>query len=100
MKTEAHVETIVKDLKHLSRDAEELVKATAGDISDTAREARNRLLSALQSARQSCSDLQQKARNGACATDKLIRHNPYQTAGIAFGIGLLIGVLASLRTSR
>ncbi|MCI0747636.1 MAG: hypothetical protein L0Y58_19705 [Verrucomicrobia subdivision 3 bacterium] len=99
MKTEAHVESIVKDLKHLGRDAEDLVKATAGDLSDKAREARSRLVSALEAARQSCSELQEKARNGARATDKLIRHNPYQTAGIAFGIGLLIGVLATIRKS-
>jgi ElaB/YqjD/DUF883 family membrane-anchored ribosome-binding protein len=99
MKTEAHVETIVKDLKHLSRDAEDLVKATAGDVSDKAREARNRLMSAIDSARETFSELQGKARNGTRATDKLIRHNPYQTAGIAFGIGLLIGVVATLRKS-
>ena len=99
MKTEARVESLVKDLKSLSRDAEDLVKAAGNDVSDTAREARRRLASALESARESCSELQEKARNGARATDKLIRHNPYPTAGIAFGIGLLIGVLATIRRS-
>jgi ElaB/YqjD/DUF883 family membrane-anchored ribosome-binding protein len=28
------------------------------------------------------------------AADKLVRDHPYQTVGIAFGLGLLIGVLA------
>jgi ElaB/YqjD/DUF883 family membrane-anchored ribosome-binding protein len=99
MKTEARIETLVKDLKNISNDAESLVKAAGSDASEVAREARRRLASALESARESCCDLQEKARNGAVVTDKLIRHNPYQTAGIAFGVGLLIGVLATLRKS-
>jgi ElaB/YqjD/DUF883 family membrane-anchored ribosome-binding protein len=99
MKTEARIETLVKDLKNISHDAESLVKAAGTDVSEAAREARRRLASALESARESCSELEDKARNGARATDKLIRHNPYQTAGIAFGIGLLLGVLATARRS-
>lgn len=99
MKTEARIETLVKDLKHLSSDAEDLVKAAGSDVSEATREARRRIASTLASARESCCELQEKARNGARATDKLIRHNPYQTAGIAFGLGLLLGVLATARRS-
>jgi ElaB/YqjD/DUF883 family membrane-anchored ribosome-binding protein len=99
MKTEARVEALVKDLKHIGNDAEDLLKAASDDVSETAREARLRLKSALEAAQESCSVLQRKALNGARATDKLIRHNPYQTAGIAFGIGLLVGVLAIARRS-
>ena len=99
MKTEARIETLVKDFKNVSRDAEDVVKAAGTDVSEAAREARRRLASALESARESCSELQEKVRNGARATGKLIRHNPYQTAGIAFGVGLLLGVLATARRS-
>ena len=35
----------------------------------------------------------------ARATDKVIREHPYQTVGVAFGVGLLVGVLA-LRRGR
>ena len=97
MKTEARIETLVKDLKNVGSDAEDLMKAARSDVSEATREARRRLASALESARESCCELQEKARNGAQATDKLIRHNPYQTAGIAFGLGLLLGVLAMSR---
>jgi ElaB/YqjD/DUF883 family membrane-anchored ribosome-binding protein len=34
---------------------------------------------------------------GARATDRMIRENPYQALGIAFGLGLLVGVVASRR---
>jgi len=34
------------------------------------------------------------ARKRAKAADRVIRDHPYQTIGIAFGLGLLIGVLA------
>lgn len=29
--------------------------------------------------------------NGAKATDKIIRENPYQSIGVAFGLGMLLG---------
>ena len=37
---------------------------------------------------------QEKAVERAKAADKVIRERPYQTIGVAFGIGLLIGFLA------
>jgi ElaB/YqjD/DUF883 family membrane-anchored ribosome-binding protein len=36
---------------------------------------------------------EEKAVERAKAADKVIREHPYQTIGIAFGLGLLIGVL-------
>jgi len=37
---------------------------------------------------------EEKAVERAKAADKVIRDHPYQTIGLAFGLGLLIGVLA------
>jgi ElaB/YqjD/DUF883 family membrane-anchored ribosome-binding protein len=37
---------------------------------------------------------QEKAVDRAKAADKVIRERPYQTIGLAFGLGLLIGILA------
>lgn len=85
---------IVADLKVLARDAEDLLEATAGDVTDKAKEARTRLRKALAVAKDTCGDLQEKALDGAKATDKVIREHPYQSIGVAFGVGLLIGVLA------
>lgn len=85
---------IVADLKVLARDAEDLLEATAGDVTDKAKEARNRLRKAIAVAKDTCEGLQDKAVAGAKATDKVIRDHPYQSIGVAFGVGLLIGVLA------
>ena len=40
---------------------------------------------------------EEKAIERAKAADRVIRDHPYQTIGLAFGLGLLIGVLAIRR---
>jgi ElaB/YqjD/DUF883 family membrane-anchored ribosome-binding protein len=40
---------------------------------------------------------EEKAVERAKAADRVIRDHPYQTVGLAFGLGLLIGVLAARR---
>jgi ElaB/YqjD/DUF883 family membrane-anchored ribosome-binding protein len=49
----------------------------------------------IDSAKATCHRLEEKAVAGAKVADKAIREHPYQAVGIAFGIGLLIGVLAT-----
>lgn len=94
-----NTEKLVAELKHLSRNAEDLLESTAGELTDTAKEARTRLRAALESAKDTCGRLQEKAVAGAKATDEVIREHPYQSMGVAFGVGLLIGVLAIRRNS-
>ena len=86
-------EKLVTDLKRVVRDSEELLHDTAGVMGEKAHEIRERLTRTLESAKASCSRLQEKAKESAEATDKMIRTHPYQSIGIAFGIGVLIGVL-------
>src|SRR5437870_4691472 len=88
-------EKLINDIKVVVRDAEALLRATAGDLSEKTKEARARLMSALESAKDSCHKLEEKALAGARATDKIIREYPYQSIGIAFKIELLIGVLVN-----
>ena len=92
---EVSTEKLVSDLKSVARDTEELLKASAGEVSEKAREARARLMLAVERAKESCERLQEKAMAGAKATDKTIREHPYQSIGVAFGVGLLIGVLVT-----
>ncbi|SPE50863.1 conserved hypothetical protein [Verrucomicrobia bacterium] len=40
---------------------------------------------------------EQKAVEQAKAADQLVRQHPYQTIGVAFGLGVLLGVLAGRR---
>ena len=88
-------ERLVSDLKTVAHDADDLLKASAGEVTEKAREARERLSAALERAKDACGCLQEKAVAGAKATDKVIRDHPYQSIGIAFGIGVLIGVLVT-----
>ena len=77
------------------RDAEALIKATASELGEKAKEARARLIEALDAAKVTCHKLEEKAIAGAKATDRIIREHPYQSLGLAFGLGLLIGVLVN-----
>lgn len=93
MSTTVSTEQIVQDLKTVARDAEDLVKATAGEVSERAREARARLAVALESAKHTCERLEGKALLGAKATDKAVHKHPYESVGIAFVVGLLLAVV-------
>ncbi|MBI4326189.1 MAG: DUF883 domain-containing protein [Chloroflexi bacterium] len=92
---EVSKEKLVSDVKVVVQDAEDLMRATAGDVGEKAKEARVRLGAALESAKASCRKLEEKAVAGAKATDQLIREHPYESIGIGFGIGLLVGLLIS-----
>ncbi len=93
--TQESAEKVMEDLRALVRDGEHLLKAEAGEMGEKGRELRARLQSTLERAKASCQEIEEKAVAGAKATDKAIREHPYQAAGIAFGVGLLIGVLAA-----
>lgn len=88
-------EKVREDLRALVRDAEELLKATAGDMTDRAKEARSRLADALEKAKATCQRLEERTIATAKATDRVIRAHPYESIGVAFGVGLLIGVLVA-----
>ncbi|MCX6929845.1 MAG: hypothetical protein NT154_42520 [Verrucomicrobia bacterium] len=56
-----------------------------------------KLEAATEKAKEACQRLQEQTVAAAKATDKAVRENPYQALGIAFGVGLLIGVVARMR---
>ena len=92
-------ERVMADLKSLVRDSEDLLKSTADDVSEKAREARSRVTAALERARSTCNEMQEQtaatAKAAAKKADTVIREHPYESLGIAFGVGLLIGVLVT-----
>lgn len=94
-------ERVLRDLKMLAHNAEGLLKATAGDVSEKANEARARLSGALERARATCDRVQEEAaapvEAAAKKTDTVIREHPYESIGMAFGLGLLVGVLVGRR---
>jgi len=97
MTNEANMEKVMTDLKVLSRDAEAVLQATAGQAGDKMHELRARLSAAVDSAKATYHRLGEKAVAGAKATDKTIRAHPYESIGVAFGVGLLVGVLVTRR---
>ncbi len=94
---ETSTEKLLNDLAAVVHDGEELLKAGAQDLSEKSLAARERLAAALQVAKETRARLQDRAVEGAKAADKMIRENPYQSVGIAFGIGVLIGILINRR---
>ncbi len=97
MTTEQTNENLAGDLKAVVRDAEELMQATAGQGGEKISEVRRRLAAALESAKATCQRLEEKTVVAAKATDRTIREHPYESIGIAFGLGLLVGVLVARR---
>jgi ElaB/YqjD/DUF883 family membrane-anchored ribosome-binding protein len=88
-------EKLLQDLKQVVHDGEEVLRAGVHELGEKGAEARERLATALENAKETGRRLQVHALNGAKATDKVIREHPYQSLGVAFGIGILIGVLVA-----
>ena len=63
-----NLEQFLDDIKVVVRDGEELLKA-------------------------GFSGVRERATLGAQATDKAVRSHPYQTVGIVFGVGFVVGLL-------
>jgi len=85
------------DLAALAADAEALLRATAEDVSDKAKETRARLAAALEKTKTTYQEYQAQGVESAQAAlnraDETIRAHPYQSIGVAFGIGILLGVI-------
>jgi len=90
---EASTEKLLNDLKAVVRDGEELLQVRIEDLSEKGLQARERLMAALEVARETRLKLQQQASAGVAATDRVIRGHPYESVGIAFAAGLLLGIL-------
>ena len=84
---------LASDLKKVMRDAEDLLNATAGQANEKVSEVRARLANALESAKGTSADMQDKTVEVAKIADKVIREHPYESIGVAFGVGVLLGTL-------
>ena len=88
---------LTDDLKLVMRDAEELLKVTAGEAGEKVNEVRSRLTKALASAKATCTRLEDRTVEAVKSTDHVIREHPYESIGVAFGAGLLLGALVGRR---
>ena len=92
--------SVSNDMDTLAEDARALMAATADVAGEKVEEARKRLSIALENGREIYGRVRDKAVKGAKVADQTVRENPYQSMGIAFGVGALIGYLVSRRSSR
>lgn len=79
-------EKLMQDLRVVATDAEDVLKATAGQTGEQIEKVRARAEETLLSARTAL-------RNAGARVDETVRQSPWVTAGIAAAIGLALGVL-------
>lgn len=87
-------------MAQLADDARALMTATADVAGEKVGEARKRLAAALERGEEIYSGVREKTVEGAKAADGAMHEHPYQAIGIAFGVGAILGYLASRRCSR
>jgi len=92
---------LMKDLHSVVAEAEGLLRATAGQAGEGASELRAKVQASLDRAKHNLADLQdaavEKAKAAGRATDAYVHENPWQSIGVAAGVGLLLGMLISRR---
>ncbi len=97
--TTSSKDKLVSDIKLVIADAEQLSRETAGTLNGKAKEVRERLETRLSEARTQLHELEgvvkEKAVEGAKETDRVIREHPYESLGVAFGLGILLGAILS-----
>jgi len=101
MSTDVTTEKLVADLKAVMHDAEALLRATSAQTGEKIQEVRARAEESLRHAKVRVSQIEEeamkRARELADATEVYVKDNPWQSVGIAAGIGLVLGILISRR---
>ncbi len=99
--TGASREKLLSDVKAVIRDAEDLLKATAGQTGEQVMEFRKKAESRLSDLRERLGDIDEniieRTRVAAQKTDALVRENPWGAAGLGLGIGILLGLIIGRR---
>ena len=99
--TDVSREKLATDLRVVVADAEELLRATAGQMGEKAVIARERIQESLRVAKDKLSRAEEvvidKTKAAARATDDYVHDHPWGAVGIAAAVGLVIGMLISRR---
>ena len=89
-------EKLVEDVKVLTKDVQDLLKATASVVGDKATEARAKVEDSLRVVQDKLGVVHEnvlaKGKEAVTATDNYVRDNPWNAVGIAAGVGFLLGV--------
>jgi len=99
--TDKAKDRLIKDFKAVIEDAEALLKATQNQTGEKIAGVRARAEENINNARRKLEemegDLTDRARAAYQATDQMVHENPWQSAGIAAGVGFLLGMLLARR---
>jgi ElaB/YqjD/DUF883 family membrane-anchored ribosome-binding protein len=94
-------EILMADFQALVRDTEKLLEHTAslaGEQADELREQmHDRLLRARETLQLTQDSMRERGEAALSATEDYVQSNPWQSIGIAAGVGFLIGLLANRR---
>ncbi|WP_462378874.1 ElaB/YgaM/YqjD family protein [Pseudomonas sp. Marseille-QA0892] len=94
-------DALIKEFNTLVTDTEKLLKHTANVAGDQADELRVKLNENLERAKvmlkERESDIREQGRAAAAATEEYVVSHPWQSVGIAAGVGFLLGLLSSRR---
>ena len=88
---------IVNDMSNLADDARALMTATAEMAGEQVEAARKRLATALESGKEMCGQVRDKAVEGAKAADVAMHQHPYKAIATGVGMGALLGYLIARR---
>ena len=83
--------------ENLKQHAKALVSATSHIAEGKVSEARNKLGELLETVGDAVEDAEDAVQDKIKQADTFVKENPYKTAGIALGIGALIGFILSRR---
>ena len=99
--TDISREKLASDLRIVIADAEELLRATAGQMGEKAVVARERIQESMRVAKDKLARAEEvmvdKTKAAARATDDYVHDHPWGAVGIAAAVGLVMGMLISRR---
>ena len=99
--TDISRDKLATDLRIVIADAEELLRATAGQVGEKAVVARERIQESLRLAKDKLARAEEvmvdKTKAAARATDDYVHDHPWGAVGIAAAVGLVMGMLISRR---
>lgn len=96
-----NTEKLMRDMRAVVLDTEDLLKATATQTGERMDKVRAKAEESLRVARERLQGtgykVEARVREAAGEVDDTVHNNPWATAGVAAGIGLLLGVLIGRR---
>ncbi|MEZ5406242.1 MAG: DUF883 family protein [Verrucomicrobiia bacterium] len=92
---------LIADFKTVIGDIEVLLKEASGQLGDKASGLKEKLNDGMQKAKIQLEELENvakdKGREAVRVTDDFVHDRPWESIGIGFGIGVLVGILLNRR---